>query len=191
MKGHAFRAVSAQPITIFLAEPQNACVFLQNLCIIRATLFKTQGSRKHHEPRSQTLCDQTSRCDAFCCIPVGIAVAIVAIGLSWRNMQKTGDRRWLRHLLAMALNLVALTSVFCFRYLPLKGEWSNLFAILLVGAFTYGFMLMFSHIDFSNDDRRNIWSLDYQPPKGARHTLLPYYCAKFSDQTDLCAHAPA
>ncbi|MGQ9882181.1 MAG: hypothetical protein ACUVSV_15205 [Armatimonadota bacterium] len=88
---------------------------------------------------------------------MGIAAAIVAIGLSWRNMHKTGDRRWLRHLLAMIINLMVLSSASYLRHLPLEGGWSDFIAILLLGLSATSFMLLFSYTNFSNDDRRNSW----------------------------------
>lgn len=52
---------------------------------------------------------------------VGIVATLLALVLGWRTLHKTGDRRWLRHVMATALNrniwwsgfLQALALSFC------------------------------------------------------------------------------
>lgn len=88
---------------------------------------------------------------------VGIVATLLALVLGWRNLHKTGDRRWLRHVMATALNMLVLISAFSLRYLPMRDRMSAFVALLLLGLIAFSFMLLFSHTEFSIDNRRNTW----------------------------------
>lgn len=88
---------------------------------------------------------------------VGMLACIMVIVLGWRNAQQTGNRRWLRYVVAGAMNMFVLASAIALRYLPLKEEQSDLIGVLLVGVAATSLLVLFSHVDISNDERRNIW----------------------------------